>query len=555
MKLSKYLVGTLACALMAACSNEENVQGENLLNEGGQAYMAINLVAPNTMSRTFEEGQGNESTIGRGRFYFFDASNNPVPVGANGVNYVERPIDFNGNDDGTPGTDKIESTHTILVLNGSSQTPAKMVAILNPPTKILGATSQNLTDLLGDKLAANYETDLQGEDKFVMSNSVYYSTTDSKVINTVDGIANHISTTPEAAQNDPVDIYVERVLAKVAVTQGEQSGTLNDQTASFDTTEDFDTDGSGTAQSAKVMAKIKGWTIADRSKISYLVKHINTDWVTTSPFENAAAWNAPEYFRSYWAEIPTTGNDVVNDKTYSQITDFSAKYCQERTGATPNTVLLVAAELLVNGTATTIAKYAGQLWTLDDLKTHICGQIQRSATPIYYSTDNGTNYSPLTKDQIKFRMRTTDEKEDVKAYESVVTLADAAESYTFAKKSSEVGENDKYANVNAVNEILNTYKALVWDQGKTYYYVPIEHSIGSSNTEKLYGVVRNHYYKINITGVEGLGTPIPPTEGGGSEEPIDPETPTDEYSYLAARINVLSWNVVAQDDVVLGNNK
>lgn len=546
MKLSKYLVGTLACALMAACSNEENVQGENLLNEGGQAYMAINLVAPNTMSRAFEEGQGNESTVGIGRFYFFDATGNAVTV-SNNVNYVEETIGFEGNN-GTAGNN-VESTKTVLVLDGNSQTPARMIAILNPPSS-LGSSSLNLNGSGGLlALAADYETDLQGEDKFVMSNSVYYSTTDSKVINTVDGIANHISTTPEAAQNDPVDIYVERVLAKVAVTQGEQSGTLNDQTASFDTTEDFDTDGSGTAQSANVMAKIKGWTIADRSKISYLVKHINTDWVTTSPFENAVAWNAPEHFRSYWAEIPTTGNDVVNDKTYSQITDFSAKYCQERTGATPNTVLLVAAELLVNGTATTIAKYAGQLWTLDDLKTHICGQIQRSATPIYYSTDNGTNYSPLTKDQIKFRMRTTDEKEDVKAYESVVTLADAAESYTFAKKSSEVGENDKYANVNAVNDILNTYKALVWDEGKTYYYVPIEHSIGSS-TEKLYGVVRNHYYKINITGVEGLGTPIPPTEEGGSEEPIDPETPTDEYSYLAARINVLSWNVVAQDAVL-----
>lgn len=552
MKLSKYLVGTLACALMAACSNDENVQGENLLNEGGQAYMAINLVAPNTMSRAFEEGQGNESTVGIGRFYFFDATGNAVTV-SNNVNYVEETIGFEGNN-GTAGNN-VESTKTVLVLDGNSQTPARMIAILNPPIS-LGSSSLNLNGSGGLlALAADYETDLQGEDKFVMSNSVYYSTTDNKVINTVDGIANHISTTPGAAQNDPVDIYVERVLAKVAVTQGEQSGTLNDQTASFDTTEDFDTDGSGTAQSANVMAKIKGWTIADRSKISYLVKHINTDWVTTSPFENAVAWNAPEYFRSYWAEIPTTGNDVVNDKTYSQITDFSAKYCQERTGATPNTVLLVAAELQVNGTATTIAKYAGQLWTLDDLEDHICGQIQRSTSPIYYSTDNGLNYQVLTKDQIKFRMRTSSETSEVKAYESVVTLTDVAESYTFAKKGSEVGDDDKYTDADAVNEILNTYKALVWDQGKTYYYVPIEHSIGSSNTEKLYGVVRNHYYKINITGVEGLGTPIPPTEEGGSEEPIDPETPTDEYSYLAARINVLSWNVVAQDDVVLGNNK
>ena len=550
MKLSKYLVGTLACALVAGCANEDT-QESNLLNEGGQAYMAINLVNPGAMSRAFEEGQGDESTIGTGRFYFFDESGNAVTVSGS-VNYVEESINFGGNNDNTPGTDNIEYTKTVLVLDGNSATPARMVAILNPPTSSLGSTSLSLTDLLAK--AADYETGLQGKNKFVMSNSVYYSTTDNKTINTVDNIAAHISTTPEAAQNDPVDIYVERVLAKVAVTQGEQSGTLDGQTASFDTTVDFDTDGSGTAQTANVMAKIKGWTIADRSKISNLIKSISTNWNTTSPFPNTTAkWNDEGYFRSYWAQIPTVGNDVVNDKTYSQITDFSPKYCQERTGATPNTVLLVAAELQVNETATTIAKYAGQLWTLDDLKTHICGQIQRSATPIYYSTDNGSSYQALTKDQIKFRMRTSDETSEVKAYESIVTLADAAKDYTFAKKSSEVGDDDKYANADAVNDILNTYKALIWDQGKTYYFVPIEHSIGSSTTEKLYGVVRNHYYKINITGVEGLGTPIPPKDDETDpEEPIDPETPTDEYSYLAARINVLSWNVVLQNDVVLG---
>ena len=196
MKLSKYLVGTLACALMAACSNEENVQGENLLNEGGQAYMAINLVAPNTMSRAFEEGQGNESTVGIGRFYFFDATGNAVTV-SNNVNYVEETIGFEGNN-GTAGNN-VESTKTVLVLDGNSQTPARMIAILNPPSS-LGSSSLNLNGSGGLlALAADYETDLQGEDKFVMSNSVYYSTTDNKVINTVDGIANHISTTPAAA--------------------------------------------------------------------------------------------------------------------------------------------------------------------------------------------------------------------------------------------------------------------------------------------------------------------------------------------------------------------
>ena len=53
MKLSKFLVGTLACALMAACSNEENPAVDNGTQgqEGEQAFIAVNLVAPDAMSR------------------------------------------------------------------------------------------------------------------------------------------------------------------------------------------------------------------------------------------------------------------------------------------------------------------------------------------------------------------------------------------------------------------------------------------------------------------------------------------------------------------------
>lgn len=537
MKLSRFLLGTLACTMLAACSNEE-AQESSLLNEGGQAYMAINLVAPNALSRAFEEGTGDESTIGTGRFYFFDENGTAVTVSerdGNSRNYVEETINFDGNKE-SAGTDNVESTHTVLVLDGNSETPAKMLVVLNPPSS-WDTSSKSLDDLL--KLSADYETSLQGKNLFVMSNSVYMQ--DDKIVNTVDNIASHISTSAEAAENNPVDVYVERVLAKVDVTEGNTSAELNGDTESMDTEEDF-----GTGANNNVMAKIKGWTIAQRSDKSYLIKHVDSNWYTTSPFYDSKVWNDPTNYRSYWAQIPD-GVSVVNDKSYNEISgNFDAKYCQERTGVNPNTVLLVTAELQVGGVATTIAKYAGELWTLDDLETHICGQIQNSNSPIYYSTNDGTSYQVLTKDQIKFRKRTDSEKETIEAYESVVELESGCESYSFAKDAS---GTEQYEDADAVKTVLNFYKALVWDEGKTYYYVPIEHSIGSGSDNKLYGVVRNHYYKINVTGVHGLGTPIPPE---GDDDDIVPETPTDEYTYLATRINVLSWNVVLQNGVILG---
>ena len=57
-------------------------------------------------------------------------------------------------------------------------------------------------------------------------------------------------------------------------------------------------------------------------------------------------------------------------------------------------------------------------------------------------------------------------------------------------------------------------------------------------------MVRNHVYQIDINSISGYGTPVyvdisnivtPP------DYPIE-----DEASYVAARINVLSWKVVKQ---------
>lgn len=59
------------------------------------------------------------------------------------------------------------------------------------------------------------------------------------------------------------------------------------------------------------------------------------------------------------------------------------------------------------------------------------------------------------------------------------------------------------------------------------------------------GVVRNHVYNINVTRVSGLAAGL-----RDDDQPIVPAK--DEYNmYIAARINILSWNVVPTQNVVL----
>ena len=91
-----------------------------------------------------------------------------------------------------------------------------------------------------------------------------------------------------------------------------------------------------------------------------------------------------------------------------------------------------------------------------------------------------------------------------------------------------------------MNAYLATLEgAQVWN-GMSYYMVDIEHLGNNSITN--YGVVRNHSYVITVEGITGLGTPV--------YDPTiiitDPTKPTETSSYVAARINVLSWRIVNQ---------
>ena len=215
MRLSNFLVTFSACALFAACANDEMPGGNNLpQGNGEQAFIAVRLAAPNAMTRTFQDGKDEENAVTKARFYFFDDSGTKVEVGT--YNYVdvtnssedsyfeEANPDENGN---------IEETtkEAIVVLKGESkQWPTQMVVVLNPPSALDNA-SKSLSDL--QAAAANYDGKESG--KFVMSNSVYIDGANRKVdaVNVKDHITNNLG----AAKGNPVTVYVERVLARVDV--------------------------------------------------------------------------------------------------------------------------------------------------------------------------------------------------------------------------------------------------------------------------------------------------------------------------------------------------
>ena len=552
MRLSNFLVMFSACALFAACANDETPDGNNLpQGNGEQAFIAVRLAAPNAMTRAFQDGKNEENAVTTARFYFFNNEGTAVTVD-NSVNYKDVTTTFS---DATSPADESgnveEISNAVLVLENATVWPEKMVVVLNPPTEL--NASKSLSDLRA--AADDYASEESG--KFVMSNAVY-ATSSGTQVDAVD-LAGYITNNKDAAEGNPVTVYVERVLARVDVAC----------TSNLETDK---TDGTGTQQSEingysgsngtnEIQAVIKGWTLANRNSQSHLLKSLSA-WNNSTTFTAGngswafANWNDATNHRSYWAYTDdVTATKLPND-SHAKIlennsTFVATDYCQENTSDGAATELVAIAELQVDGQKTDIAKYAGQYWTVANLLKQFAGQIL--AGKIYYKANAGdpSTATALPATALKLRPRNSSETGSVAAYEAVLDLkADYQTGYTFysdADGSDELQLTD-------VQDILNDYKALYWHEGKTYYHTTIKHTLNNLTKD---GVVRNHLYDISLTGVSGLGTPIPgtssddedddPGEEDPEDKPINPEDPKDESSYLAAEINILSWNVIDQE--------
>ena len=547
MKLSRFLVGTLACTLFAACSNEENSAINSGQEEGQLSYVAVNIVNANpTGSRVeggeYENGEGNENTITKARFYLFDASGNPYTVTTNeapgavaATNYVDiTTLENQGKDE--PNVESIKKG--VLVFKGTTtELPTSIVAVLNPPATLTG--SKSLSDL--QTAIADYSSTTS----FVMSNSVYAS--EGTEVVATDIVGKVAQSQPDAEAN-PVDIYVERVLAKVRVTFSNA-----DKENQYKVSEDGE---------PAVYAKILGWAVTRTADKSNLLKDIDPAW---DDMTLGFTWNDEPFHRSYWATTPTTvtldkksETEIINDQkpaTPEGATNISVpRYCQENTKADEHTEVVVVAQLVnEEGNPNPIYKYFGEE---HDSEEDILTLIANKYNNVYYTRTGGTSLpgggteyeyeSFITPDNIHFEATTPETGgED---YEAIAQLDDdALDGVTiYIENPDYTGSNEKYielADAEAtINEELAKNPAQIATEGYVYYYTPIKHLGTTTGSTGEYGVVRNHIYDVTITDIKGYGTPI-----FDPDKDIDTTHPSNEEVYIAARINVLSWRVVSSD--------
>lgn len=583
MKKFTMFSSVLASALMltvASCSSED-VAGVDAQNgKGTTSFLAVNIenVGSAPASRSYQQGDGTyedgteaESKINNVRFYFFNGDGTPyLLVNKNSekqpVNFLDQTVETDGNDyDHTAET----KTKAVLVLNGETKAvPASVIAVINPEVldnTTLQSGTMTLSELRTSATGSKFYDKTNG---FVMSNSVYESA-GQDVCSTP--VANNVFATSEDAMKNPVDIYVERVNAKVNAKidadyqrtgEIEKAWTKNAdgkyqiEVGSIDVTTYADnTNAAPTKNTYPVYAVVQGWQLADADGKAEVCKQINTSWYAGEL--GISPWTTSDYHRCFWSKsVPFTSgaqggaNHPVNPKFTDITQSLSGEFSAEPVYTLPNTPdqvvtnpttslntltkLIVAAKLVYkdkngNYNPAQVCQYRGLTYLGEDaVKKQIVGGFAK------YFKKTATGYQSIEASDITFK--TLPGSSEVKDYEVVATLAsNVGELYV---KDGET--TYKTVSKDDVNAALAKEEAQVRStDGATYYYTPIKH-LGDAGKLGEYGIVRNHSYQVTIQNIKGFGTPV-----YDPKKEIDPMIPSDENTYLAASIKVLSWRVVS----------
>lgn len=545
MKVKSLLVGMMACVALGACTNQDLVEGEigNGNNADSKAYIGIKIVEPaGSISRAasddFTDGSEEEHKISNAFFVFYTNGTNPIE------GKTVAGLGTSGND-----APSIEATsNAVLALDNINpdQLPNQVVAFINLPdevaTKIKGMTLS---------AAMNYVAELSEienfaiDDNFIMTNSVYLSGSDIKCATDVK--ATDFAQTEASALSNPVNIYVERLAAKVGMAWKDGTENMTDQKINKE-------DGEYTLR-----LNVDGWALNGTNRDAYLLKNIDATWTNTNLFP---AWNEESNKRSYWAmdnnyangTYPNSYDDYANSYDKNTTLDYKSWEEIKTIGTVPQYCLenTVDAALAANVNATThmiiaghydlykgndkvdvkaLYKYNLLYYTEEELITNMVSRYS-NAGGIYTKTGDAS-YDEVKADQYELA-------ESTKAGEAKLVFNGNANT-TYYKKVAEAYE--EYTDVAAINKsILDELStATAYRDGlKTYFYTTIKHLNETEGGLGHIGIVRNHIYNLTLNKIEKMGHGV---FDPSHEIIIEKE---DKEYFVGATLNILAWKNVNQ---------
>lgn len=577
MKTGK-LISIALLSLAVACS-KENVSS----NQGGSdanQYMAVDIAmsvgaSTKAPAADYRDGSEAESTVNvkNSIFLFYDAYGNFLTSGV--ISATDGSVDENGN---------LKLTTN---LSGFVEKESKAVIVLGPtrlrPALVLAVLNYDKCDALKNLSLADAHAQVDNNEisteagKFTMTNSVYVD--GKNVVNATPISASSVKETKEEALKSPVQIYVEREVAKVNMKAKEGLNKTAEGKIYFETPNaEYVLDG------VKVSARIvvDGWAANAFNTTSYLVKDVPTSWIVTNPFEK---WYDEAAKRTFWAQDPNySGSEEYvfgrtpegEPGTYKNVKYLSWKeatlnnvdsynYMYENTAdkasakvnggelANVPTVLIAAhvetAQTGAEWTRKDIYKFGGLFYTNTSLKNYAAEQILKGKLHWEYTTAEGLKIASVLPDQVNatFVANVADNSGSVKAEVAAVTAP--AEGAKLMKEDNSVIESADWAKT--VEDMLNgengfniAKKELVcYKDGMCYYQVPIKHN--QTAEDVAYGTVRNHIYELTLSKIAKIGNPV-----FDEDEKLVLIPGEEKNYYVSAELKILKWRVVTQDVVI-----
>lgn len=582
MKFKSLFLTTAAAMAFAACSSDEPSNGGNNGNttdEGATMYLTVNITDANAMGRAEEgdlvPGEPEEHAVNTAHFFFFDkdqmfVTEASVWDGGNSGDFEDHNVEFQSNN--------------VLVLKNLTKKnlPKYLVTVLNASPELLSYIRETPRKMAEVR---NFQTNWQNGSSFVMSTSSFNGGETAFPNQYEAGVyyanllqENNLKTEPvdvdKVPTEDVVKIYVERLAAKFTISLPEGNPFKVDVTIAGAENND---NGSTNIGSTPVYVYIENFGVTGTEPTSFLGKNLDKLsglWDT---------WNIAQLHRSYWGKSVNYDNKnfKLSYPTFSGIDGElkGAVYSNETTAdytviRNDNNVLTPARVTNVVFTATIyedearkkpldLILFSGVYYKKDQFVPYILNRLNATNQLNYYiktgssseTNEDGTlnrdNYTQVSAKNVKI-------VKDTEFGTGVVKLASAlgenTQLYALSdNKATAVATADFEA---ALNSYFFNENPTAYTGGASVYYVPVEHLLGknagfNNNNDYTvtengqYGVVRNHWYQIEVGKVFRLGQGVfDPSEG--STEELIPDNPSKETFGMAANINILSWKVVKQ---------
>lgn len=571
-------------------------QGPVAQGEKGYVSFAINLpTTPSTRANdVFDDGAAYEYNVNDATLLIFngDSEDDAKFYGAYNLTLGNAELE-GGVDDNITTTHKAIASFVkpsgnvyalVIVNKGDVLTGSEEDGWQLNDANLTSGTSFNDFRTVAQTLGVSRLASTIGKGNFFMTNAPLYTQPGNSTDPTTGGTGKAVTLTEipsasiyptqsEAESKPATSIYVERAVAKVTVKAeaGKESGKVGTGTISYE---------------------LSGWTLDITNKQSYIVRNVkDASWwgykssyctKTDVAYRFVGSANvSANLYRTYWAYDPnyddtynSSAFNMLQGTTPTSLTDVGGNaYCLENTFNVANqnqnqtTRVIVAATLndgngfcILNNDKTTLYSKDNAVKAIKEeyLKNStVVAALKNPDTGLKDGFDNVIGESDLT---VTFSNGMT-ESDFLNGGST-----DLGGDLTVAKIQINDGSASKFkggniptvltpggeGNADIIAAVNNGKKVSYYKGGVAYYPVMIRHfdedqtpwtaegkteSYPEPNAEAnwlgRYGVLRNNWYEINVTGIKSIGSADVPDVDGTPDDPLE--------SWISVEINVLSW--------------